>query len=232
MAAETDEAIAVLIPTLNEAGRIGPLLQMLLGAGFSEVIVADGGSTDGTQKVVRSFPDVVCIEAPRGRGKQLRAAVSVSQAPLLFMLHADTLPPAEAAVQIRAALRQPKVAAGCFRLRFDCRSRLMDFYAWCSRFETRFTTFGDQGYFMRRNSLEVVGGVPDWLLLEDVELRRRLRLAGRFVKLESAVVTSARRFEARGALRGQLRNFAVMAGYWCGVKIERLHGFYGVQGRF
>ena len=75
MAAETDEAIAVLIPTLNEAGRIGPLLQMLLGAGFLEVIVADGGSTDGTQKVVRSFPDVVCIEAPRGRGKQLRAAV-------------------------------------------------------------------------------------------------------------------------------------------------------------
>ena len=85
---------------------------------------------------------------------------------------------------------------------------------------------------MHRHALAAVGGVPDWLLLEDVELRRRLRLAGRFVKLESAVTTSARRFAARGPVRCQLRNLAVMAGYWCGVRIERLSAFYGFQGRF
>ena len=170
------DGIAVLIPTLNEAPRIGPLLAMLGPMGFAEIIVADGGSTDGTLDIARGV-----------RG----------------------------------------VAAGCFRLRFDVRSPLLDVYAWFSRFETPLTTFGDQGYFMRRSTLMAAGGVPEWLLLEDVELRRRLKQVGWFKKLDADVITSARRFRASGALRGQLRNIAVLAGYWAGVRIETLYRFYG-----
>jgi rSAM/selenodomain-associated transferase 2 len=224
--------IAVLIPALNEAHRIRALLEHLTDAGFIEIVVADGGSVDATVAVARSFAGVRCIEAERGRGIQLHAAVQASSAPVILILHADTMVPPDAKLLIHSALRDPSTAAGCFRLRFDQQSPLLSVYQWFSRFETGLTTFGDQAYFMRRSALNAAGGVPLWVLLEDVELRRRLRRVGRFVKLPAYAVTSARRFRARGLVANQARNLAVMLGYWMGIPVPFLAAFYGARTHF
>jgi len=107
----------------------------------------------------------------------------------------------------------------------------MRFYSWATRFETAFTTFGDQAFFFRRPVFEAIGGVPEWPFMEDVELRLRLRRAGRFVKLPQAVTTSARRFQMRGRLRGQLRNAVILTAFRLGVSPFRLARYYGVQKR-
>ncbi len=224
-----DTAIAVLIPTLNEAERIGSLLTGLAAMGFAEVVVADGGSSDDTVAIVRRFPGVTCIEGHRGRGKQLRAATAASTAPVLFLLHADTVPPRDAVAYIRRALQSREVVGGCFRLRFDERSWLLDLSAWFTRFETPLTTFGDQGFFVRRSTLQTLGGVPDQLFLEDVELRARLVRAGGFVKLREHVLTSARRYKSRGVVAGQLRNALIVAGYYAGLSPGTLSRFYPPQ---
>jgi rSAM/selenodomain-associated transferase 2 len=222
-------AIAVLIPTLNEAERIGRLLTLLSTMGFAEIVVADGGSTDGTVAIARSFPTVTCVEAERGRGRQLRAATAASSAPIVFFLHADTVPPRTAVPCIDGALRSSDVVGGCFRLRFDERSMLLDLSAWFTRFETPLTTFGDQGFFVRRSTLQMLGGVPDQLFLEDVELRARLVRAGSFVKLGEHVLTSARRYNSRGVIAGQLRNALIVAGYYAGLSPKTLSRFYPPQ---
>jgi rSAM/selenodomain-associated transferase 2 len=227
-----DSRIAVLVPTLNEAKRIGPLLHALRQSGFAEIVVADGGSSDATTALVRSIPGVTCIDAPRGRGHQLAAAVSASTSPYLLMLHADTVLPANAAQIIEEALRDPDVAGGCFRLTFDQSSLPLAVYGWFSRFETGLTTFGDQAYFLRRSSLNAAGGVPPWVLLEDVEIRRRLKSVGSFIKQPEHVVTSARRFEARGIVRTQVRNLLVMTGFYMGVPIKSLACLYQSQQNF
>lgn len=51
------ERISVLLPTLNEAQRVGPCLDGLLAQGpaVAEILVSDGGSTDGTQALVASY---------------------------------------------------------------------------------------------------------------------------------------------------------------------------------
>ncbi|MDB5415745.1 MAG: glycosyl transferase family 2, partial [Rubritepida sp.] len=59
--------ISVVIPTLNAARALPPLLEALAGAGVGEVILADGGSADGTARLGR------VVAAPRGRGAQLAA---------------------------------------------------------------------------------------------------------------------------------------------------------------
>jgi rSAM/selenodomain-associated transferase 2 len=222
-------AIAVLVPTLNEAERIGALLTVLDTMGFSEIVLADGGSADDTVAIARSFPTVRCVETERGRGKQLRAAMAASSAPIVFFLHADTVPPRYAVASIRQALQSPDVVAGCFRLRFDERSLLLDLSAWCTRFETPLTTFGDQGFFVKRSTLQMLGGVPDQLFLEDVELRARLVRAGSFVKLSEYVLTSSRRYKSRGVFVGQLRNALIVAGYYAGLSPETLSRFYPPQ---
>jgi rSAM/selenodomain-associated transferase 2 len=222
-------SIAVLVPTLNEANRIAALLHRLRHSGFAEIIVADGGSRDATVAIASSIPGVICIDAPRGRGHQLAAAVAASSAPILLMLHADTLLPDNAAATIHSALSDRSCAGGCFRLVFDSPSPSLAVYAWFSRFDTGLTTFGDQAFFMRRTALDAAGGVPPWDLLEDVELRRRLKSVGPFVKLPAQVVTSARRFTARGKVRTQARNLIVMVGFYLGVPIKLLAQLYRSQ---
>ena len=225
---DTTESIAVVIPALNEAQRIGSLLRSLCGMDFAEIVVADGGSSDGTDEIVSSMPRVRLIRSETGRGNQINAAVRTIRAPILVILHADTVLPAGAVRIIRETLRRPDVAAGCFRLSFDVASPVLDFYAWCSRFETSLTTFGDQAYFLRRAAFDAVGGAPEWPFLEDVALRDKLRRLGLFVKHREPVVTSARRFAHRGPILAQLRNIVVLAGYRSGLPVTVLARIYGV----
>jgi len=226
-----DPSAGVIIPVLNEAERIGPLVRSLSAAGFFEIILADGGSADGTAEIAQAAGPVSIVRAPRGRGVQINEAAKAARSDILVILHADTTLPNDALALILTAMSDPAVVGGCFRLRFDDKSAPMRFYAWSTRFETAFTTFGDQAFFFRRSIFEAIGGVPEWPFLEDVELRLRLRQKGRFVKFPQAVTTSARRFQMRGRLMGQLRNAAILAAFRLGVSPFRLARYYGVQKR-
>ena len=222
---EPREPITALVPVLNEAGCIGGLLEALSAMDFAQIIIADGGSTDGTQRIVQTFAGATLIECERGRGTQINAAARMAICPILVIIHADTGLSVGAPGLMRKTLDQPSVAAGCFQLRFEPATPMLDFYAWFTRFETRFTIFGDQCYFMRRSTFEAAGGAPSWPLLEDVELRCRLLAQGRFVKCEDVVVTSARRFAKHGVIAQQVRNMLVLAGHACGVPVQRLARF-------
>jgi len=215
--------LAVVIPTLNEAERIGPLLDRL--GGFDEVVVADGGSTDETPAIAAAQGARV-VAAPRGRGPQMNAGARVSRAELLLFLHADTRLPDGAAGLIRAALAHDGVAGGAFRARFEPAGPVLRMAAAFTRFETGLTSFGDQGFFMRRSAWAAAGGFPDQPFLEDVEMRRRLKRLGRFVKLPAAVTTSARRFEAEGALRRLALNAFILLLHRLGAPPRRLQRWY------
>lgn len=219
-------SLSVVIPTLNEARTIGPAIERLRNSGFRDIVVADGGSGDGTREMVTGMLDVVLVHAPRGRGHQIRAGVAATRSPLVIVLHADTQLPAQAAELILHAVKNDRVAGGCFRLSFDSRAPLLRAFAAAARFDSAFTTFGDQAFFFRRATYEAVGGAPAWPLFEDVELRRRLMSQGRFVKLAAPVTTSARRFEANGAARNQLRNVVLLLAYKLGCPPERLARYY------
>ena len=60
--------VALVIPTWNEAEAIAPVLRELETIGLGQVIVADGGSTDGTPDIARTLGATV-IDAGRGYGR-------------------------------------------------------------------------------------------------------------------------------------------------------------------
>jgi len=108
--------LSVVIPTLNEAANISSLLEHLLSTpGVAEVVVADGGSMDGTVELVR--PPVRLVRSEPGRGMQLRAGARRATGDVLLFLHADVLPPRDVAVQIADAIKAGYVG-GNFRLRY------------------------------------------------------------------------------------------------------------------
>lgn len=218
--------ISIIIPTLNEATTIGELARALGKLrGAAEIILADGGSQDGTVKMAREVGWLV-VEAPRGRGQQMNAGAKLATGEVLLFLHADTRLPEGALVMIEELLQDERVCGGNFSLVFDGGTR----EAWLL---TRIypllrlggMCYGDSAIFIRRSVFERLGGYSDYPIFEDCDLYRRMRRVGKFVRLPASAVTSSRRFEGRF-----VRTFALWATmqvlYWLGVDPNRLNRWY------
>lgn len=221
----SDARISVIVPTINESERIRALISSLLDGGFHEIVVADGGSADDTCAIAERAGAVV-IQSPPGRGVQLHAGAAQASGNSFFFLHADSELPNGARRAIVRALEQPGVVGGSFALAFDVRHWLLDLLAGLSRLNHALATYGDQGLFMRREIYAAIGGYEALPILEDLEIQRRLRRAGRFVKLPLAITTSSRRYMRDGIVRRQAANAWIVARYLAGEDPKRLARIY------
>ncbi len=207
--------MTAVVPTLNAAAVL-PAALAALGEGV-RVVVADGGSTDGTAAAARAAGAMV-VTGPRGRGAQVAAGIAAARSPWLLLLHADTrLAPGWAAVAA-AHMRGAPGRAGFFRFALDSADprarRLERAVAW--RCRVLALPYGDQGLLIARDVLEAVGGVRPLPLMEDVDLVRRLG-RGRLAALPAEAVTSAARWERDGWRRRSARNLACLALWGAGV---------------
>ncbi len=225
-AGESELSIGIVVPVYNEAVILERALEGIRGLLEGEpVVVVDGSSSDGSAGIARQFfPTETGL--PASRGSQLNHGARCLATDVLLFLHVDSCLPRGFQFAIRRTLSEPQVAGGCFRLRFDASRPMLRFYSWCTQFPGRFLHFGDQAFFVRREVFEELGGYRDLPFLEDVDFLRRLRGRGRFVVLPAPVITSARRFLERGAVRQMLWNICLVTLFELGVSAERLARLY------
>jgi rSAM/selenodomain-associated transferase 2 len=215
-------SISVIIPTLNEAARIEATIARTRALGACEIIVADGGSSDGTRE--RAAGADLVLDTPRGRAVQQNAGAAAASGDVLLFLHADCWPEPGALEAIEAALANARTVGGCFRQTIDAPGvayRLLE----CGnalRVRTLGWAYGDQGLFVRRDVFTALGGFPELPLMEDLYLTKQLKRAGRFRLLPQRIHVSPRRWERTGILRQTLRNWRLIALAHCGVSPERL----------
>jgi rSAM/selenodomain-associated transferase 2 len=227
----TASAIDIVVPTLNAATTLTGTLRCLQSAREAglvhQVIIVDGGSSDGTQDTARAFAATV-IASGRGRGRQLARGAAVSTAPWLLFLHADTrlLPGWER--EVGAFIRQGTGRAAVFRLRFDDSAALARWLERAVSWRTGLLglPYGDQGLLISRELYDAVGGFRDMPLMEDVDLVRRLGRK-RLLLLGSIAETSARRYRRSGYPIRAARNLIVLSLYFCGVPPRVLARLYG-----
>ncbi len=221
-------AVSVIIPTLNEESCLPETMRSVRAERPHQVIVADGGSTDGTASAAGAAN--LFVAAPRGRASQMNAGAAHATGDVLLFLHADcTLEPG-ALADAERLLRRPGVVAGCYAMAVRAPGALYRCIDAVASARVRLTglVYGDQGLFVRRVTFERVGGFPPVRFMEDVFLSRTLRRLGRVVVSPRRTFVSPRRWQRAGLVRQTLRNWILTALAALGVHPDRLARFYPV----
>jgi rSAM/selenodomain-associated transferase 2 len=211
--------LSVIVPMLNEAEGIVTTLQPLqrLRTLGHEVIVVDGGSSDGSPALAAPLADRVEVAAA-GRGPQMNAGAAVASGDVLLFLHADTQLPERVEQLIAQALAGRRVW-GRFDVRLSGRQPLLRLVERLMNLRSCLTGIatGDQAMFMTRLAFEQAGQFPEIPLMEDIALSRALKQLSRPACVHVPVLTSSRRWEQRGILRTILLMWRLRLAYFLGV---------------
>ncbi len=220
-------ALSIIIPTLNEAGRIGPVLDAL-GGGPADLIIADGGSADDTCRIATGRGARI-VATPPGRGRQLAAGAAAAAGRWLLFLHADTRLSEGWRGRVETFMADPenRRRAAVFQFRLDddgpSARRLEGMVAWRSR--AFGLPYGDQGLLISRDFYDRLGGFRALPLMEDVDLARRIG-GGRITVLDAVALTSAERYRRGGYILRPLRNLLCLGLFFLGLPpriLERLY---------
>ena len=215
------QRLSIVVPALNEARGIRAALEALapLRARGHEVILADGGSADGTPELAAALCDRV-VRAPRGRASQMNAGAAAASGDVLVFLHADTRLPADA----DQAIAQDALW-GRFDVEIEGHHRLLKVVAWAMNLRSRLTGIatGDQAIFVRRDAFP---GFPEIALMEDVAFSKAMKRRAPPACRREKVRTSGRRWEAHGVLRTVLLMWRLRLLYFLGAHPEELARIY------
>jgi len=228
--------LSIIVPVLNEAKNIGPLLKHIQDSlskpQETELIVVDGGSNDNTLAIADSFVEKVAyslktISSAPGRGTQMNIGAKQANGSILYFLHVDSLPPEHFDAKINKYIAKGHLA-GCFRMRFDDDHILLKFCQWFTRINMKFCRGGDQSLFIDAAKFEELGGYNEtYGIYEDCEFTGRLYDAQLgFVVIPDTVTTSARKYRTNGTWRLQYHFTVIHLKRFFGAGPEQLVNYY------
>ncbi len=223
MASSPNHSISVIIPAINERDMIETAVRSARNFGAAEIIVADGGSTDGTLELAERLQCRTVSSVP-GRARQLNAGAKLASGQILLFLHADCRLPENAAPALeRLPLQTDDFYGGFYQQIMDARP----IFRWIERGNAwrarhRRLVYGDQGLFVSRSLWNRLGPFPEVPLMEDYLLSRELGKRVRPIVINAPLQVSARRWQQRGAIRQTIANWSIVIRYRLGWDLNRL----------
>ena len=207
------QKISIIIPVLNEAKILEKTLSQLRSElGHHELIIVDGGSTDGSVRIGARYGKV--LTSGRGRAQQLNAGAAAASGDIFISLHADIWLESGALAAVETALFSGYVGGG-FRQKIDGKNILYRAIEIAGDIRGKYLKvfYGDSGIFLTRTDFEKIGGFPEVPILEEMEFSKRLRGLGKTTLVTPHIHISARRWETKGIFRTTINNWLITCLY-------------------
>ncbi len=222
--------ISVIIPVLNEEKYLAGTLEFFRDRKNIEVIVSDGGSTDGTVGIAERFSCKV-IRSDKGRAVQQNSGAAAAGSSVLLFLHADTILPQDFEYEVFKTLSAKKTACGAFNLKISGKKKHLLFVSLLINIRSTLfgSPYGDQALFMTKRTFEKAEGFKELFIMEDYEFVSRLKKTGRIRISRKKVITSGRRWDTVGLLRTFFINMKMRILFHAGTDSEKLRRIYYKQ---
>lgn len=222
--------VSIIIPILNEVDAIHRLLlhieKTISKTHPYEIIVVDGGSSDGSQKLVQGIKDVILVQTEKGRAKQMNAGAKIAKGCILYFLHCDSFPPTYFDLEIIKQVDTGNLA-GCFRMKFDYNHPVLLVSQWFTRFNHISCRGGDQSLFIAKQLFDKINGFNEsYVIYEDNEIIKRLYQEQQFVVIPKYLITSARKYRINGAWKLQYHFTVIHFKRKLGHSVESLLHYY------
>jgi glycosyltransferase involved in cell wall biosynthesis len=216
------QTLSIVVPTLNARARLPGCLGALRAAraagAVDQVIVADGGSSDGTPEIARGHGAIVVAAGP-GRGARLAAGAAAASGGWLLFLHPGTrlAPGWERALAAQLVEPGAHDTAWVFRLAAEEVSPAAERMAALANWRTHRLGLpaGEQGLLVARGLYRRSGGYRDIAVMEDVDLVRRIG-RGRVRVLAATAVTGAAPYRRSGSRARRARSLAALGLHFLG----------------
>lgn len=222
--------ISIIIPVYNEVEVIHHFLiyiENAISKNFDyEIIVVDGGSTDGSQNIIKTHLEVRFIQTTKGRAKQLNTGAKAASGSILYFLHCDSFPPKQFDLDIINQIKSGN-KVGCFRMKFDYSHPVLFVSQWFTRINHISCRGGDQSLFITKELFNTIGGYNEsYTIYEDNEIIKRLYQKEKFVVIPKYLITSARRYKINGTWQLQYHFSVIHLKRLLGHPAESLLSYY------
>lgn len=218
--------VSIIVPLLNEQAAVPGLIEQLASLAAEQILIVDGGSVDGTVELLRAAGYQV-LQCPAGRARQMNAGAQLATHSMLLFLHADTRLP----TNYKSELARADVW-GRFDVKFSSSLKAMKIVAFFINLRSRISGIatGDQAIFVDRDAFNAISGFPDFPIMEDIALSKRLRHFHRPYSSRAKVTTSARRWEQNGVVKTILKMWYFRLAYFFGMPPSKLkQGYHDVR---
>lgn len=222
--------LSIIIPVLNEVNTVPKLLETIQNKASNrthlELIFVDGGSTDGTLKLLKRKEDVLVLNSTKGRAKQMNLGAKKAQGAVLYFLHADSLPPKHFDKYILNKIGKG-YESGCFRMKFDSDHLWLKLAGWLTQLPFLSCRGGDQSLFITKDLFNTLGGYDEqFFIYEDNDLIRKLYKRKTFVIIKKWLITSARTYNSQGVWKLQYHYAIIHLKKFFGASAAHLNNYY------